>query len=162
MKASRGCGLRGVGMKVKSVGVGLVVACLASCTSSPKIYVINDTGQMLRGGIRDVTKIELGAEPGAQVVRGFPDHDWWLIAGGCTYRYPAIAIGDPAWVEHTKAAHASGAHDLLVRISETFTVRAYTYYRRAKSMLSQEVKVGGMPMKPERTCAAEAQSAAKN
>jgi hypothetical protein len=135
-----------------------IVACallqLASCASSQKIYVINDTGQPLSGGISGEAKFRLSAETGTQAVSGFPDRRWWLIADGCTYHYQAIATDDPAWAEQAEAARASGAYDLLVRVSKNFTVRAYTYYRRANAMMSREFLAGGLPMKPLKDCAA--------
>lgn len=144
-------------MKLKFAALVLVACMAAGCASSPgisspKIYVINDTGQALSGGIRDVVKIELANSPGAQVLQGFPDHDWWLIAGRCVYRYPAIAVGDPAWVRHREAARGSGARDLLVRVSESFVVRAYAYSYEVGSMVADEVTVGGLPMAPLKSC----------
>ena len=145
-------------MSLKFAALVLVACVAAGCATSPTIYVINDTGQALRGGIRDVVKIELADEPGAQELGGFPDHDWWLIAGPCVYRYPAIAIGDPAWVRHREAARASGASDLLVRVTESFIVRAYTYSGEVGAMVADEVKVGGLPMAPQRSCAGKTPS----
>ncbi|HEV7693507.1 MAG TPA: hypothetical protein VGO52_21920 [Hyphomonadaceae bacterium] len=139
-------------MTLKFAALVLVACVAAGCASAPKIYVINETGQALRGGIRDVAKIELANQPGAQEVHGFPDHDWWLIAGPCVYRYPAIAVGDPAWVRHQEAAHASGARDLLVRVSESFIVRAYAYSDEVGAMVADEVTVGGLPMAPTKSC----------
>jgi hypothetical protein len=139
-------------MSLKFVALVLAACVAAGCATSPTIYVINDTGQALRGGIRDVAKIELADAPGAQELGGFPDHDWWLIAGSCVYRYPAIAVGDPAWVRHREAARASGARDLLVRLNEGFIVRAYTYSGEVGAMVADEITVGGLPMMPTKTC----------
>jgi len=139
-------------MSVKYAALAMMACVAAGCASSAKIYVINETGQALRGGIRDVAKIELADKPGAQEVNGFPDHDWWLIAGPCVYRYPAIAVGDPAWVRLREAAHASGARDLLVRVNESFVVRAFTYSTEVGAMVADEVKVGGLPMTPQQSC----------
>jgi hypothetical protein len=141
-----------VGMNLKFVAPVLMACAVAGCASSPKLYVINNTGMALSGGIRDVVKIELADAQGVQEVRGFPDHDWWLIAGGCVYRYPAIAIRDPEWVRHQKAARASGARDLLVRVSASFVVQAYTYSSEVGSMVADEVTVGGLPMTPAKSC----------
>jgi hypothetical protein len=142
---------------MRLAGLGLMACALlalGACASPPKIYVINDTGQALQGGISGAARFRLSAESGAQTVSGFPDHRWWLIAGGCTYHYAAIATDDPEWIAQQAAADADGAFDLLVRVSKNFTVRAYTYYRRADAMMSREFQSGGLPLKPLKSCEA--------
>jgi hypothetical protein len=141
-----------VGMSLKFASLVLVACVAAGCATAPTIYVINDTGQALHGGIRDVVKIELANRPGTQELGAFPDHDWWLIAGSCVYRYPAIAVRDPAWVRHRDAARASGARDLLVRLNESFIVRAYTYSGEVGARVADEITVGGLPMTPTKSC----------
>jgi hypothetical protein len=135
--------------------MGLVMALCASCSSPAAIYVINETGQPLKGLFASDSSFTLAARPDMQTVRGFPEYDWTLTAGTCVYRYPAIAQKDPAWIAYAEQSRASGAEDLLVRVGKDFTVRAYSYDRKSEAMMGQEIKIGGLPMAPVKTCAGE-------
>jgi hypothetical protein len=133
----------------------LAMAMCASCSTPPTIYVINETGQQLKGLFASDSSFTLAARLDMQTVRGFPEYDWTLTAGPCVYRYPAIAQKDPEWVAYAEQARAAGAGDLLVRVSKEFTVRAFTYDRKSEAMMGQELKAGGLPMTPVKTCAGE-------
>jgi hypothetical protein len=133
----------------------LAMAVCASCSPPPAIFVINETGQPLKALFASNSSFSIAARPDMQTVRGFPEYDWTLTAATCVYRYPAITQKDPAWIAYAEEARALGAGDLLVRVGKDFTVRAYSYDRRSEAMMGQEIKIGGLPMTPVRTCAGE-------
>jgi hypothetical protein len=144
-------------MRASFCVAGVLAAFLGavSCASPAELYVINETGQPLKALFASDRVFNLAAQPYMQTVRFFPEYDWTLTAGSCVYRYPAIAAKDPAWIEYAEQARASGAGDLLVRVGRDFTVRAYSYDRRSEAMMGQEIKIGGLPMTPMKTCAGE-------
>jgi hypothetical protein len=134
----------------------MTLSLLTACASAPALFVINDTGQQLDAVFGTNTRFRLLDRPETQTVRAFPEYDWTLKAGSCLYRYPAINTSDPYWLDYANTARVAGTPDLLMRITKDFIVRAYTYNARSDAMVSQELRVGGLPMTPVKTCAGDA------
>jgi hypothetical protein len=145
--------LAGWRLAVLAAGLALITA----CASAPSLYVINDTGQQLDAVFATGTRFHIADRPETQTVHAFPEYDWTLKAGNCLYRYPAIKTSDPYWLDYANTARVAGTPDLLMRIAKDFIVRAYTYNARSDAMVSQELRVGGLPMTPVKTCAGDAQ-----
>jgi hypothetical protein len=130
---------------------------MSACASAPPLFVINETGQPLDVVFATNARFHLSDRPETQTVRGFPEFDWTLKAGPCLYRYPAIKTSDPYWLDYANTARVKGTPDLLMRISKEFIVRAYTYNARSDAMVSEELRIGGLPLTPMKTCAGGAQ-----
>ena len=61
------------------------------------------------------------------------------------------------WLDYANTAKVAKTPDLLMRIGKDFSVRAYTYNARSDAMVSEELRIGGLPMTPVKTCAGGAQ-----
>jgi hypothetical protein len=130
----------------------MVGLALAACASTPQLFVINETGQALDVVFATNTRFHLNDRLDTQTVRGFPNFDWTLKSRDCLYRYPPINTSDPYWMDYANTARVKGTPDLLMRIGEDFSVRAYTYNRKSSAMIMDELRFGGLPMTPAKTC----------
>jgi hypothetical protein len=132
------------------------LALLSACATAPPLYVINETGREIDVVFATKARFHLSDTRSTQTVRGFPEYDWTLKAANCLYRYPAINTSDPYWLDYANTARVKGTPDLLMRIGEDFRVRAYSYNARSSAMVSEELRIGGLPMTPMKTCAGDA------
>jgi hypothetical protein len=130
----------------------LALALTSACATTPQLYVINETGRELDVVFATKTRFRLSDGPQIQTMRGFPEYDWTLRAGTCVYRYPPINTSDPYWMDYANTARVAGTPDLLMRIGEDFRVRGYTYNSKSSAMVMEELRVGGLPLTPAKTC----------
>lgn len=133
--------------------LALAALAMAGCATAQSLYVINDTGQPLEVVFATKARFRLLDRPDTQTIRGFPEFDWTVRAANCVYRYPAINTSDPYWLDYANTARVAGTPDLLMRIEKDFRVRAYTYNAKSSAMVSEELRIGGLPMSPMKTCA---------